>query len=222
MRIVALLGPLALAGCSVFGGQAAPEPEYDLVREDGAIEIRAYPELIVAKTTVAADSRDRAVGRGFNRLFDYISGANRAAEEIAMTAPVVIDDETEGGEEIPMTAPVVVDGPSAEEAEDGQGRWTTMFILPEGTSLDTAPRPTEEAVSLDTIPARQVAVIRFSGFLDDKSVAEQRRALDDWLERQGIAHTGAWRSAGYNPPWTLPWLRRNEVMVPLAAEATSG
>lgn len=234
MRIVAMLGTLALAGCSVFGGEAAPEPDYEVLRNAGDIEIRRYPALVVAKTTVSADGREAAVGTGFNRLFDYISGENRAAEEISMTAPVLIDDEGAEGEEIAMTAPVIVEGnegaagegtPARREA-DGQGggqpSWTTMFVLPSDYTIENAPRPANEAVTLDTIPARRVAVIRFSGFLDAESVATHRRALDAWLEREGIAHTQEWRSAGYNPPWTLPWLRRNEVMVPLEENASSG
>lgn len=208
--LAALVGGLLTAGCSVFGGTAAPEPDYTVVLADPPFEIRDYPTLTVAET-VAEGPRDRAVGTGFRRLFDYISGANAGSQDIAMTAPVLTEPE---GREIAMTAPVLTE-PAGEGGAAGGHK--VAFVLPAGFDAATAPRPTDPAVTIATVPARRVAVVRFSGILDAALVAEQRAALEAWLATRPETPAGAWQAAGYNPPWTLPWLRRNEVMVEIAA-----
>jgi hypothetical protein len=101
--LLALAVSLFVAGCSVFGGKAADEPAYRLVEQDGAIEIREYAGFAVAETIVVAPFGE-ATGIGFRRLFDYISGANRGATKIEMTAPVLTEPK---GEKIAMTAPVL-------------------------------------------------------------------------------------------------------------------
>lgn len=201
----AFLAMLLTAGCSVFGGRAAPEPDYRVIVSEPPFEIRAYDALAVARTT-AGGSRDAAVREGFGRLFDYISGANAGEEEIAMTAPVVTEPEAEGAE-ISMTAPVLTE-------EEGEG-WTTMFVLPADYTAATAPRPTNPEVEIAEIPARRVAVVTFSGFFTGTNIKEARERLSAWLDGRPEEAAGAWQGAGYNPPWTLPWFRRNEVMVPV-------
>ncbi|MEM9784349.1 MAG: heme-binding protein [Pseudomonadota bacterium] len=224
-----------VAGCSVFGGQAAEEPPFELIERQGMNEIRLYPAIAVAATTVAMADRDAAVGEGFGRLFGYISGGNRApgtgeSAEIAMTAPVLVDDAADG-QEIAMTAPVLV-APGGDE-DPGEGAeiamtapvlvdpagdaagWTVVFVLPEGMTAETAPVPTDPDVRIQTMVPRRVAVRRFSGFFSEGNAEEAEQALADWLSSKGLAHRGDWQSAGYNPPWTLPWLRRNEVIVTL-------
>lgn len=200
---VVLLAGLLSSGCALFGGQAAPEPEYTVAVSEPPFEIRDYPPLAVATTTVSGDY-DQAVDAGFRRLFDYIRGANRPAAEIPMTAPVITEP---AGRDIPMTAPVIT-----EERGDA---WQVMFVLPPDMDAGDAPRPTDPEVQIDTLPERRVAVVGFSGFLDAENIAEQRSRLARWLEGRGEQPAGPWQAAGYHPPWTLPWLRRNEVMVPV-------
>ena len=192
-----------VAGCSVFGGKAAPEPDHRVEAADGDFQIRAYPALTVAVTAAPGDWDD-AVGTGFGRLFDYISGANAGSREIAMTAPVVTERE---GEKIAMTAPVVT-------GRSGDG-WRTAFVLPADMTAATAPAPTDPAVAIETVPARRVGAVTFSGVLDGEDVTRQRDRLAAWLGAQGEMPAGDWQMAGYNPPWTIPWLRRNEVWVTL-------
>lgn len=204
LTALALLAALAGAGCSVFGGRAAPEPDFRVLVSEPPFEIREYPELTVARTTAEGDW-DGAVGRGFGRLFDYIGGDNAPATEISMTAPVLTEPE---GESIAMTAPVAA-------TREGDG-WQVMFVLPEEYTAENAPRPTDANVEIATVPARRMAVVTFSGSLGDDSIAEARERLAAWLGDRPEAPTGAWQAAGYNPPWTLPWLRRNEVMVPVS------
>jgi len=213
-RMAAVLSAALLAGCSVFGGKAAEEPPYTLVMQDGDFEIRDYSAMVVAETVVPGDRED-AVSTGFSRLFDYISGENEGwrggaheGKKIEMTAPVIVENEaTAKGADIDMTAPVLVEG-------EGNA-WQVAFVLPPDATMDTAPIPSSLDVTLAEIPAREVAVVRFSGFLDAGNVAENRQRLAAWLDKQGRAHKDDWQSAGYNPPWTIPMLRRNEVMVTL-------
>ena len=186
--IGALAGLLGVAACSVFGGAAAPEPDYSVVLAEPPFELRDYGELVVARTSMKDGS-----GAAFGRLFDYISGANTGARDIAMTAPV-LDTESAEGAKIAMTAPVL-------QGRDGAREM--VFVLPEDMTPQTAPVPTDPRVSLATIPPRRVAVVRYSGFLSRKASREEAR-LRDWLARKGLRPTGPAEIAGYNPPWTLP------------------
>jgi len=218
------IGPQALAlslfvaGCSVFGGKAADEPTYRIVDRDGDVEIREYVGFAVAETTVMAPF-DEATGAGFRRLFDYISGANQSEAKIEMTAPVLTEPK---GEKIAMTAPVLA-RPSDEMPEisaasltpDGDESWTIAFVLPEDLTAASAPAPTDPGVTLRDLPSRRVASIGFSGRFRNETAEVKRQFLADWLASRGLSHRGDWRLAGYNPPWTIPALRRNEVLVTL-------
>lgn len=195
-----LLAATVVAGCSVFGGQAAPEPEYEVMFSEPPFEIRAYPPMVVA-STIAQGGYDSAISTGFGRLFDYISGNNEGRREIAMTAPVVTEPE-----KIAMTAPVLTEPAGAE-------RWQIAFVLPEDFTLDTAPRPSDPSVTLSEIPARRVAVVGFSWWFSEDNIEEARTRLAKWLDSRSETASGTWQAAGYNPPWTLPWLKRNEIMV---------
>ena len=203
-----------VSACSIFGGKAAEEPAYRIVLEDGAVQIREYGAYAVAETLVK-EPFDAATRTGFGRLFGYISGANRGSSEIEMTAPVVVAPQ-----EIAMTAPVVASPQPANGArghfEDGADTgWMIAFVLPQGKTADTAPTPADSRVTLRDVPAHRVAVIGFRGLFRNAVAEARRRDLASWLETRGLEHAGDWRMAGYNPPWTVPPLRRNEVIVTL-------
>ncbi|MEL7469700.1 MAG: heme-binding protein [Pseudomonadota bacterium] len=200
--IAAVAAMTLLGACSVFGGPAAPEPNYDVVRSEGSFEIRDYPELVVVGTAMSDGSSD-----AFGKLFDYISGANRAQDKIAMTAPVL--QSPEDSTEIAMTAPVL-------RGADADGRVEMLFVLPETFTPETAPEPTDPSVRLSTIPSRRVAVLRFSGLFRDPAIAENTKLLQDRMQAEGLEPVGPPEAAGYNPPWTLPPLRRNEILIPIA------
>ena len=215
LRLVAMLAASAvLAGCSVFGIRSGTEQvPYELVADLGDdLEVRRYPARVAAEARVPAEAEgedgDDPMGRAFRLLFDYIKGANDGGREIAMTAPV----ETQRGAEIAMTAPVETRDAAA---ASGDGTAAMRFFLPASYTMDGAPRPTDPRLRLVEVPARTLAVLRFSGFGGRASVAEERRALLARLE------DGAWQATGepvalfYDPPWTLPFLRRNEVAVPV-------
>ncbi len=212
---------LLLGACGVFGGPAAPEPAFEVLREEPPFELRAYPALVVASTPMGAGLGE-GTGGAFRRLFGYISGDNSGDREVAMTAPVIQQPEVdeaqdtaqdsaqdeEAGRKIEMTAPVL-----RQLAEGGE--WRMVFVLPADMTADTAPVPAEDTVRIDTLPPRRVAAIRFSGFLGDSNVIEARERLMRWMEAEGLSPAGPAEVAGYNPPWTLPWFRRNEILIPI-------
>ncbi|MFT4830063.1 MAG: hypothetical protein ACI807_003508 [Paracoccaceae bacterium] len=200
--MVAIAGLLATTACSVVGSAAAPEPEYTVVGAQEPFEIRDYGELVVVKTTMADGSR-----AAFGRLFDYISGQNQGDRKIAMTAPVLNTGPAEGTE-IAMTAPVL---------QSGEGDREMVFVLTGEFTPQTAPLPNDSKVTLATISSRRVAVVQYAGSMNNMAPAEEAK-LRAWIEGNGLQPTGPAEVAGYNPPWTLPAYRRNEVLIPIATE----
>ncbi len=195
-----LLGSLVLSACSVFGVRSGTEePAHSVAGRLGDVEIRQYAPRLAAETTVPGDAT-AARGEGFRRLAGYIFGGNQGRTRIEMTAPVA-----QSGERIAMTAPVA-------QASDGAG-WTIRFFLP--ANLTDPPRPNDDRVRVVPVTAETIAVLRFSGVATEAAIASQRASL-----LKTLAST-QWRSIGepatwfYDPPWTLPPLRRNEIAVPV-------
>ncbi len=194
-----------LAGCSVFGVNTVEEARYQLRSADGDFEIRDYAPLVTVETVVQSDW-DNAGSQAFQRLFRYISGDNVSATEIAMTAPVIAAEES-AGERIEMTTPVL-----QQASESG---WRYQFVLPASYTIDTAPQPLDELVALREEPARTVAALRFSGLVNEQDIRQQTARLQQWIGERGLSAAAPPRWAGYNPPWTLPFLRRNEILIEL-------
>ena len=216
--VIGVVTAMSIAACSVVGGKAAEEPAFRVVVEDGDFEVREYDSYAVAEVVVPR-SFDSASRVGFRWLVRYISGANEGKQKIQMTAPVELQPR---GEKISMTAPVLLSpAENSDEARGSRlagediGTWSMAFVLPEGYTSENAPTPTNPMVKIRDVAPRRVASVRFGGFLRDKPAEEHRRKLAAWLDQRGIEHQGDWRVAGYNPPWTIPQLRRNEVMVTL-------
>ncbi len=216
--VLGIMTAASVAACSAFGGKAAEEPAYNVVIEDGDFQVREYDGYAVAETMVSPPF-DSATRTGFGRLVRYISGANSGSRKIEMTAPVELEPR---GDKIKMTAPVLLgpvgySGASQEPALTGSAieTWRMAFVLPEGYTAENSPVPSNPAVMVRDVAPRRVASVRFGGFLGDRKAEQERRRLAAWLEARGIEHDGDWRVAGYNPPWTIPPLRRNEVLVTL-------
>ena len=200
---------LFLSGCSLVGIRSTAEPAYSVLQNDASFEVREYAEMVVAETRVDA-SFDDAGNIAFGRLFGYISGANASASEIAMTAPVMaVDKSTAVGETIAMTAPV-----TGEETPLG---WRYAFVLPESYTLASAPQPDNPDVRLERVPARKVAVVRYSGSWSETGYLQNLQRLQQWMAQNRLEAGSLPRVAGYDPPWTLPFLRRNEVMIDIAS-----
>ncbi len=190
---------------------AIEEPPYRLERQTGAYEVRDYPSLIVAETTVTG-SQWGAANQGFRSLAAYIFGDNVSRARIAMTAPVsqAPSSPSQGaGETIAMTAPVSQTPASA-------GTWTIRFTMPRSWTLQTLPAPKDPRVRLLTTPPQRVAVLRFSGYALQGAVKSRSKELLAWAKAQHYTVTGPVTLAQYDPPWTLWFLRRNEVMAPIS------
>jgi hypothetical protein len=179
--------------------------QYEVIAEDTdqKIEIRRYAPMVLAETPMQNGRND-----AFGRLFNYISGANMGEQKIAMTTPVIMDDGPQEGVDIPMTAPVFVGSQS-------EGMRMMSFVLPLKYNFEKAPKPTNESVILRNVENYNVAAIRFSGFLSDDNISNHLTKLTSWMDENGYQPTGPYRSAGYDAPFTLPWMRRNEVLIPV-------
>jgi hypothetical protein len=203
--ILGAVGLFYTTGCSVFGIRTSEEPNYMLIGGYGQFEIREYEEFVVVETDVNA-SYTEAGNIAFKKLFAYISGENLSKTKIAMTAPVISKNGNAlAGEKISMTSPVL----GKRQAEG----WRYSFVLPAIYTLDNAPLPSNPEVKLAVIPRKKVAVIRYSGSWKEQTMREKSKELVKWVHANGLERLSRPRSAGYDPPWTLPFLRRNEIMI---------
>ncbi len=207
-NIVAYASSLLLGGCTVFGIRSGtPQPAYTVVGRIGVVELRQYGPRLAAETTVAGSESD-ARSAGFRRLAAYIFGANTKADggsdKIAMTAPVE-QNRAVGGERVAMTAPVT--------QEPADGGWTIRFFLPANLTLATAPRPRDKEIRLLMVPPETMAVLRFSGTPDAHSLSVHSERLLATLAGSDWKPDGQVVAWFYDPPWTLPRLRRNEVAI---------
>lgn len=212
LRALASVAAVVLvSGCSVFGIRSGYEqPPYTVLeRVEETVEVRRYNSRLAAEVTVEAGNAEAGRDEAFRLLFDYISGANQGQSKVAMTAPVEVGAEAE---KIAMTAPV-------ETAAAEDGRYTMRFFLPSACTSAAAPQPTDPSVRIVELPETTVAVQRFSGSWDAEQLEGRKAELLRALEESRWRPTGKLTSLFYDPPWTLPFLRRNEVAVPVARPA---
>ena len=200
---VAGVAALAAGGWYLFE-KLSEKPAYRTLEREGVFELRAYPAILVAETVVEGE-RMEALETGFERLADYIFAKSRGGEKISMTAPVFTDREG-AKDRIAMTAPVLSD-----EAEGG---WRTRFVMPAKYDRATLP-PTPALISINEIPAREMAAVRFSGGSEDANLERQEMRLRDWMAECRFEAEGAPEYAFYNSPYIPPFLRRNEVLIPV-------
>lgn len=193
---------LAVVGIRV----GTEEPTHTDQPLTATVEIRHYGPRIAAETTVNADE-NRARNVGFRRLAGYIFGGNRRDQSISMTAPVS-QQPSRRGEQIAMTAPV------AQSAATDSG-WSIRFFMPAQWTMETLPAPENDQVRLVTVPPTTVAVLRFSGDRSPRAVTARTNELLQVLQDKGIQQTGDPEAWFYDPPWTLPIRRRNEIAIPI-------
>ena len=203
LRIMALVSSLLLSACSVVGIRTTEEPHYDTVAKVGEVEIRQYGPRLAAQTVVAGDAV-AARSTGFQILASYIFGANQGKTGIAMTAPV--GQSAAKPEKIAMTAPV-------DQAQEPGGEWRIRFFMPPKYTRETLPVPTSPKVEIVTAPPQTVAVLRYSGTASAKTVDTENARLLRALAGSTWHPTGTPMAWFYDPPWTLPPLRRNEAAV---------
>ena len=188
MKLGLLCGLLILLFVNL--AMAAEEPKYTVLEKSGDFELRQYAAMVVAETLVDGSLRD-ASRDGFKRIADYIFGNNTA--------------RSGANEKISMTAPVTM--------QQTVGRWRMYFVMPSQYTLNTLPTPNHSAVILREVPENRMAVMRFSGLAGEEKVAEKTAMLIAWLKTKQIKPIATPALARYNPPWTLPFLRRNEIMI---------
>ena len=196
---------LALFGL-FFGGEdlmAAPEAQFTVIEKERDFELRRYEPQIVAETFLEGDFSDGG-NKGFRSLFEYINGKNRKRISIPMTAPVL---EEIASEKIPMTAPV-------NQGREG-GKWVISFVMPSDYTLETLPEPLDPGVSLKIVPGRLVAALKYSGTWSRNRYDEKQALLEKMVRAHGLIPLSEPVFARYNPPWTLWFLRRNEVLIPV-------
>ena len=196
----------AVLSASLIGtsAMAVEEPPFHAVLHDGAFEVRDYPALVVAEVTVSGDQKE-AANKGFRLLAGYIFGGNRRRQSIAMTAPVA---QAATSEKIAMTAPVT--------QTQSANQWVVRFNMPHSYSIETLPEPSDPKVRLRAVPPARFAVLQFSGLARPDDVVAKTAELERLAGAHHLRVVGPASLAQYNPPWTLWFMRRNEVMLPVA------
>ncbi len=182
-----------------LSSQAIEEPDHEVVKRLGEIELRRYAPYVVAEVVVNTTADD-AGGQAFPILAGYIFGKNKGEKKLPMTAPVT---QTAAPTRLDMTAPVTQSSVS--------GGMLVQFVLPKGVTLATAPEPTDPRVQLRLVPATTWAVIRYSGTWSQANYQEHLALLTVALEAAGVATQGEPVLARYNAPFTPWFMRRNEV-----------
>ena len=189
---------------STFGINTGTEqPKYEVIERIGSlVEIRRYAPRIAAEATIDATESGNPRGEAFRIVAAYIFGANKGKKKIDMTSPVEIKT---AGEKIAMTAPVEVD--------KSEKRLVMRFFMPTQYSREELPEPTDSRVRLVDIPSETAAVLRFTGSTDDAAVSARAAELLKLLGGTNWKIGGTPTAFFYNPPWTIPFLRRNEIAV---------
>ena len=191
-----------LVGCAMVGPimSDVEKPKYQATALTNEIELRSYDPMLVAMVQMSGSRKD-AISEGFRVLADYIFGNNTLEQNISMTAPV----EQQAGQKISMTAPV--------QQQQRSNSWMISFVMPKQFTLKTIPKPNNEMVKINEVPAQRFITIRFSGSNSDDNIRKNESALFNYITQNKINVTGEPKYAFYNPPWTLPFMRRNEIMV---------
>ena len=185
--ILVFMGMIFIAGLMIGPVMSDVEtPSYRIVQTQKDIEIRHYEPMIVANVKVTGD-RENTLRKGFQLLADYIFGNNTVVQEISMTAPV------------------------QQQAMDTL--WEVSFVMPSDYNMVTLPRPNNDSVVIEEIPSEKFVVIIFSGASSNENVEKYERKLMSYVVRNNILVIGTPKYAFYNPPWTLPQMRRNEIMM---------
>lgn len=204
-RMLWIIAGVAVIGAAAWGPIVSnvEQAKYEVVESQGNMQIRDYAPMIVAEAEVSG-VRKEAINQGFRIIADYIFGNNAPKQNVAMTAPVI----QQPSEKIAMTAPVT---------QEGAGNsWKVRFVMPTSYTMDTLPKPNNDAVKLEKVPGKRFAVIRFSGMAGEESLKSHTDELQTFVSTKKLNAISEPTYAFFNPPWTLPFLRRNEVMVEVA------
>lgn len=184
---------------------ATAEPGYQVVRQLGEIEIRQYEPYAVAEVLINAPA-DEAGNQGFRILAAYIFGKNKGERKLEMTAPVT---------QTPVPVPVKLEMTAPVTLTPATGGYRVQFVLPKGVSAASAPAPIDLRVQLRDVPPLKMAVIRYTGFWTDANYNEHLNSLKEALRSADLHASGPPLYSRYDSPWTLWFMRRNEIWLPL-------
>ncbi len=202
-KLIILLAALLVSACEVFGVRSSEEAVHTVLYEEGNYQLRQYEESLMAVTNVTGEYKESR-NIAFKRLAAYIFGDNTSSDKIAMTAPVI---EKDSSEKIAMTVPVI------ENKRSQDNEWAMTFVLPAKYTLETLPKPIDDKVKIQVVPEKLVASIQYSGLINQEKISLKAQELETWIENKGYIAQSSPYSAAYDPPWTLPFLRRNEVHI---------
>jgi len=166
------------------------EPKFKIVESYGKIELREYESFLVAEVEVAGE-RKEAIRAGFRLLAEFIFGDNTTKTQIAMKIPVT--------------------------QQRNADLWKIRFMMPSEYSDQTIPRPINSRIKIFPVQASRFASIRFSGIANDKKIDSYIDRLWQFCQSHQWKISGSPILAFYNPPWTIPFFRRNEVMFEVGA-----
>ena len=200
-KIIILIVATILVGALATGPimSNVETPSYKVIQSKGKIEIREFDPMVIAEVQVVGRRKD-AISSGFKLLADYIFGNNISQENIDTTATI----QRPASEKIAMTAPV--------QQQLANGSWLVSFVMPSEYNLEDLPKPKNVEVKLKNVPVKRFVTIQFSGTSSDENLAKHKKLLVEFIKTNSISVTGTPKYAFYNPPWTLPLMRRNEVM----------
>ena len=195
------------SGCSLFGIRREETPNYRVILKKDKIEIRHYQPYIVAETEVMESDYHQAQQKAFRRLAGFNFGKNKRNETLQMTAPVIQSNVSkEKSQRLEMTAPVT-------QKKTSSG-WSMRFLMPSKYELIDLPQPLDTRIHFKKVPEKRVAAIRFTWRTDQDRNEQKFQELKHWIENE-TEHkiTSTYQYAGYDPPWTIPFLRRQEILV---------
>lgn len=187
---------------------ATEEPKFTVIEKSEPFELRTYAPQLVAEVKVEGDL-DVASSQGFRLIAAFIFGQNQVSEKISMTVPVGI--ETAQSTKIAMTVPVGIE--AKKDSGKDVNQWVFSFVMPSEYTMATLPKPLNPLVTIRELPAQRRAAITFSGFYNEAKVLEKTKALEEWIKSKQWQAIGSPQFARYNPPWSIPFMRRNEILI---------
>ncbi len=204
--VIFLAGAAAAVGTAIIVGSEVlakyEEPDYEIVEKSQEFELRKYPAVIAAQVELEG-TWENSADQAFRILAGYIFGKNIARQKIAMTVPVT---ESGASEKIAMTVPVT--------SATSDGKMLMRFYMPSKYRMETLPEPIDGRIKFLEVAPANYAVIRFSGFANKDNIERHEPKLKKYVQEKNLTVNGSTVRAFYNPPWTLPFLRRNEIWIP--------
>lgn len=204
MKKLILLSTIITSSCSIIGINTGETLDYTKIYSEGDFEVRKYSSYLVAQIKFKKETKDKS-SDAFKILAAYIFGANTSKNKISMTSPVL----EKKSQKIAMTAPV--------EQLKESGMYTMRFIMPKKYTLETLPTPKDNRVEIISVKSKLVAVTSYTWTNSPKKKELYQKKLESWLKNNNkYSKVGGAYFASYNPPWTIPFLKTNEVIIPVS------